>query len=57
MKYEILSYIGSLTSVVLMLVINHLGLQSAWFIPTPTELQTVVNEPIYDSNSYFISSI
>jgi len=55
MKYEILSYIGSLTSVVLMLVINHL--QSAWFIPTPTELQTVVNEPIYDSNSYFISSI
>jgi len=47
--------------IVLMLVINHLGLRLAWLRPTAyvvysysPELQTVVNELIYNGNSYFI---
>jgi len=39
----------------MMLVINHLRIRPAWLIPIPSELQTVVNEPIYNCNSYFIS--
>jgi len=38
---------------VLMLVIKHLGLRPVWFNSYTSELLIVVNEPIYNSNSYF----
>jgi len=41
--------------VVLMLVINHLVIRPPWLIPYASELQTVVNDPIYNGNSYFIT--
>jgi len=38
-----------------MLVINHLGLPACIVNSYASELQSGVNEPIYNGNSYFIS--
>jgi len=38
-----------------MLVINHLGFWPALLIPTHQNSKPVVNELIYNNNSYFIS--
>jgi len=54
MKYRHISA-RSQQFVVPMLVINHLGFQSACLIPTHQNSKPVVNELIYNGNSYFIS--